>query len=81
MIPSGCKVPPVISRLPALVILLSALLILLACGQTPMPTPTMGLEPVATEVVTPPASEATVAERDGDDEVKPESTEGHRWTA
>ena len=72
MIPSGCKVPPVISRLPALVILLSALLMLLACGQTatPMPTPTMGLEPVATEVVTPPASEATVAERDGDDEVK-----------
>ena len=50
MIPSGCKVPPVISRLPALVILLSALLMLLACGQTPMPTPTMGLELVATEV-------------------------------
>jgi hypothetical protein len=39
-----------ISRLPALVILLSALLTLLACGQTaaPMPTPTMGLEPMAT---------------------------------
>ena len=55
MIPSGCKVPPVISRLPALVILLSALLMLLACGQTatPMPTPTMGLEPVATPTPTP----------------------------
>ena len=63
---------PMISRLPALVILLSALLTLLACGQTatPMPTPTMGLEPAATEVVTPPASEAPVAERDGDDKVK-----------
>ena len=33
VIPDGCKVPPMISRLPALVILLSALLTLLACAQ------------------------------------------------
>ena len=62
MIPSGRKVPSVISRLPVLVILLSALLTLLACGQTatPMPTPTMGLSPVATPTSTPmPTATAT----------------------
>ena len=63
-----------ISRLPALAILLSALLTLLACGQTATPmsaaTPTMGLEPAATEVVAPPAAEVPVAEGDGDDQVK-----------
>ena len=63
MIPGGCKVPPMISRLPALVILLSALLTLLACGQTatPMPTPTMGLEPVATPTPMPTATPAPTA--------------------
>ena len=35
-----------------------------------MPTPTMGLGPAATEVVTSPATEASVAERDGDDGIK-----------
>ena len=61
-----------ISRLPALVILISALLTLLACVQTPMPaaTPTAGLEPAATEVVAPRAAEVSVAEGDGDDQVK-----------
>ena len=88
VIPDGCKVPPMISRLPAVVILLSALLTLLACGQTPTPTmmmgsvapptsiptatpaPTVVPEPAATEAVLPPATEAPVADRDGDGELK-----------
>ena len=62
MIPNGCKVPPMISRLPAVVILLSALLTLLACGQTATPP--------ATEVIAPPATEAPVGGRDGDGGVR-----------
>ena len=61
-----------IFRLSALVILLSALLTLLACEPTAMPTPTAGIGSAATEVVTPPATEAPVAERDGDDDVQGE---------
>ncbi len=51
---------------------LSALLTLLACGPAATPTPTMGIEPAATEVVAPPATEAPVADadRDGDDGVQ-----------
>ena len=64
--------PPMIFRLSALVILLSALLTLLACEPTAMPTPTAGSGSAATEVVTPPATEAPVAERDGDDDVQDE---------
>ena len=77
-----------ISRLPAVVILISALLTMLACGQTPTPTmmigfvapptsiptatpaPTVVPEPAATEAVLPPATEAPVADRDGDGELK-----------
>ena len=62
--------PSMISRLLALVILLSALLTSLACEPTATPTPTAGIEPAATEVVTPPATEAPVAEKDGDEEVQ-----------
>ena len=72
--PKRRKVPSMISRLPALVILPSALLTLLACGQTatPMPThtPMPTATPAPTQVVTPSDTEAPVAERDGDDEVK-----------
>ena len=71
-----------------MVILLSALLTLLACGQTPTPTMMMGFvalptsiptatpaptvvpEPAATEAVLPPATEAPVADRDGDGKLK-----------
>ena len=53
VIPDGCKVPPMISRLPALVILLSALLTLLACGQTPTPTMGMGSVTTPTSIPTP----------------------------
>ena len=59
-----------ISRLPALALLLSAALTLLACGPTATPTPTVGPAPAATEVATPAATEAPVAEGDGGDEVK-----------
>ena len=59
-----------IFRLSALVILLSALLTLLACEPTAMPTPTAGIGSAATEVVMPPTTEAPVAERDGDDDVQ-----------
>ena len=70
MIPSACKVPSIISRLTGLALFLSALLTLLACGPAATPTPTVGFEPAATEVVVPPATEAPVADRDGDDGVQ-----------
>ena len=57
-----------ISGLPALVILLSALLTLLACGQTATQTPPP--MSAATEVIAPPAAEGPDAEGDGDDPVK-----------
>ena len=70
MVPSACKVPSIISRLTGLALFLSALLTLLACGPAATPTPTVGFEPAATEVVPLPATEAPVAERDGDDGVQ-----------
>ena len=48
VIPAGHKVPRTMLRLPAVVILLSVLLTLLACGQTATPVPTVALEPAAT---------------------------------
>ena len=60
--------PFTIAGLPALALLLSGLLTLLACGQMATPTPTTA--PAVTEVATPAPTEDPVADGDGGAEVK-----------